>query len=74
MQTESRPKLSEVMDSIESLIDFWGMPEIIEQLILVCDNKADHLRSNWQDERGAKNWESKAKVLMKTERQISKLN
>lgn len=50
-------------DEIEAIVDRLNLQTVIEALSAVCDAKADHLRSNWQDGRAAKKWEQVASAL-----------
>ena len=52
-------------DKIEQEIDIYGMGSIIDILVTICYEKADHVRTNWQDEYLAKQWEKQAKVFDK---------
>ena len=40
-------------------VDPYGMAHVVQTLLLVhiCDEKAEHIRSNWQDEGLAKRWD-----------------
>lgn len=49
--------------TLEEWVDSHGMEAVIRSLETIADGKADHLRSNWQDERGARQWEKVAKEL-----------
>ena len=48
---------------LENEVDTGTLGGVIEILAMVCREKADHLRSNWQDEQAAKSWERDAKKL-----------
>ena len=48
---------SEMLETIENIIDRVGVDELIEMLEMICNEKADHLRVNWQDPSLAKAWE-----------------
>ena len=50
---------------MEQLLDSLGMVDFIEMLTSICYEKAEHVRTNWQDERLGKAWESNAKALEK---------
>ena len=50
-------------EEIETIIDRVGMLCFINTVVDICEEKADHIRSNWQDKHLAKVWERKAKVL-----------
>ena len=52
-------------DELEALVDTLGLERVLELLGEVCCDKADHLRTNWQDEAQARAWERSAKVLDK---------
>lgn len=42
---------------LERIIDACGLDEVINTLADICFGKAEHLRSNWQDNNTAKLWE-----------------
>lgn len=44
-------------DHMESLVDSDGVVGVLALLGAVCDDKANHIRENWQDEGLAKEWE-----------------
>ena len=48
----------EAQDRLEEILDAIGVSETMVNLAAVCFAKADHLRSNWQDERTAKAWDA----------------
>lgn len=48
---------------LDVLIDKHGLRLVLELLSLVCHEKADHLRSSWQDDRTARTWEHDAKRI-----------
>jgi hypothetical protein len=52
-------------DSLEKLVDRRSVGEILEMLSEMSYEKAEHLRSNWQDEVSAKTWEKTANKLEK---------
>lgn len=58
-------QLQAVEDSIEELLDRHDAVIVLDSLIAVCFGKAEHLRSNWQDEGSAKAWERLGKALDK---------
>lgn len=41
---------------VEKLVDGCTLFGVVEALQTICYEKADHLRSNWQDEASAKAW------------------
>jgi hypothetical protein len=52
---------------LESLLDTMGVKTLVELLSDICFEKAEHLRSNWQDNGSAKVWDKNAKVLQSAE-------
>ncbi len=50
---------------MEQLLDSLGVVDFVEMLTSICYEKADHVRSNWQDEVLAKAWERNAKAFEK---------
>jgi hypothetical protein len=58
-------QVTEFSITLESFIDTAGLAATLEVLVEICHGKADHLRSNWQDERAAKDWERVARGLGK---------
>lgn len=54
------------MDQVEALVDQVGMNDMVDFLTAIAYAKAEHLRTNWQDEKSAKIWEHDAKILART--------
>jgi hypothetical protein len=52
-------------DILEGLIDKYDLNSVLQGLFNICHLKAEHLRSNWQDKKAAKEWEKKAKEIDK---------
>ncbi|TYO65475.1 hypothetical protein FXV83_16195 [Bradyrhizobium hipponense] len=50
---------------LEGLIDRHGLTHVVTGLSLICSEKAEHLRHNWQDGTSAKAWDVDAKTLEK---------
>jgi hypothetical protein len=44
-------------EAIEKLIDEMGLHNFLSETAIVCCEKAEHIRSNWQDKSLAKAWE-----------------
>ena len=44
-------------DTLESMVDMYGLGHILNSLSAICFLKAEHIRSAWQDEGLAKDWE-----------------
>jgi hypothetical protein len=47
-----------IKDELESIVDRVGLDTLLDCLSAVCDDKAEHLASNWQDGAASKCWES----------------
>jgi hypothetical protein len=52
---------------LETLVDRVGLRNVLYALALIARHKAEHIRSNWQDEALANLWEHDAKILDKVE-------
>lgn len=50
-------------DELEQIVDKLGLSFTLHALEQICYEKAEHLRSNWQDENAAKMWERDARKL-----------
>jgi hypothetical protein len=55
----------DIKDELEKQIDRSDLRTVVELLLEICYDKAEHLRANWQDEVSAKTWEKDAKMLDK---------
>jgi hypothetical protein len=60
-----------IAEEIESLIDDSSLTDVLTAIELVCLEKAEHLRANWQDTDAAKSWESDAKQVYKATQKIN---
>ena len=49
--------------ALESAVDACGLLETVLALSLICEEKAIHLESNWQDKVAARRWRGAAKIL-----------
>jgi hypothetical protein len=61
MYTE--PEFTRLQNEIEALLDRHPIDELVAALAEVCDHKADHVMSNWQDKHLAKLWQRNAIAL-----------
>jgi hypothetical protein len=61
MYTE--PEFTKLQNEIEALLDRHPIDELVAALAEVCDHKADHVMSNWQDKHLAKLWQRNAIAL-----------
>lgn len=50
-------------DALEAMIDKFSLANVVGALALVCLDKAEHLRGNWQDETSAKSWDRASRIL-----------
>lgn len=53
----------ESCEILERMVDAFGLEAVLSCLAEVCYEKADHLRSNWQDAAAAKLWERNGNQL-----------
>ncbi len=56
---------SEAMIALEAMVDKVGTRNVLYALANIAGAKAEHLRSNWQDEGTAQQWDRVAKALDK---------
>jgi hypothetical protein len=61
MHTE--PEFTKLQNEVEALIDRHSIQELVAALAKVCDHKANHAMSNWQDKHLAKLWQRNAIAL-----------
>jgi hypothetical protein len=54
-------------EALERMIDDHGLAAVLASLIEACQAKAEHLRSNWQDDASASVWDVAAKRLERAE-------
>lgn len=57
------PENSPEADGLEGLIDRYGLASVISALAEICDGKADHIETNWQDRVTARPWRRAARAL-----------
>lgn len=60
----------DITEDLEALIDKHGLTMVVTGLSLICSEKAEHIRANWQDRVTAKVWDADAKTLDKAARAI----
>lgn len=51
------------MPTTEDLIDSLGVKGLLESMADVCQDKAEHIRANWQCETLAEAWEMRSRLL-----------
>ena len=52
----------ETIEAIEPLLDRSSLSDIVLALARLCNEKAEHVRSAWQDEHLAKAWDRAARA------------
>lgn len=52
-------------DCLEGLVDRIGLKATIELLAVICEEKAEHVMSNWQDQITAAAWRRSAQAIDK---------
>ena len=52
-------------DALEQFVDAYGLSDVLSALSDICGDKAEHLRSNWQDRASANVWARDARSIDK---------
>ena len=52
------------VDLIESIIDKRGLAQVMMALVHITGEKAEHVRSNWQDDELANRWDKVSDALI----------
>lgn len=62
----------ETMDfnTVEQLVDRVGLARVVTMLAVIAAEKADHIRSNWQDDKMARDYVRASAVLGKCEKAL----
>jgi len=60
----------EIETALEAMIDSQGMVAVLTALEIICDEKANHLRHNWQDTATARVWERGSSAIGKALRAV----
>jgi hypothetical protein len=47
-------------DTLEALVDSANLGAVLEALVEICGEKAEHIRANWQDRETARVWDTGA--------------
>ena len=47
-------------EQLERFIDSHSLKYVIEQIAYICQEKADHVRTSWQDQNLASTWDEDA--------------
>jgi hypothetical protein len=61
-------------EALESMIDKHGLLFVTTGLELICAEKAEHIRHNWQETRASKPWDKASKAFGRVARQIEPEN
>lgn len=61
---------NELQNTLESLVDKYSLRQIVRLLAEVAHLKADHVRTNWQDELLAEDWTVNGDMLDELQRNI----
>jgi len=59
-----------ISEQLDPLVDKHGLTHVLAGLSLLCSEKAEHIRANWQDRITAKAWDADAKTIDKAARLI----
>lgn len=60
-----------VTEELEALIDATSLLDVLTALECICGEKAEHIRTNWQDRITARHWDKASTVCGKAARTIS---
>lgn len=56
----------DITAELEAMIDKHGLLHVVTGLELICREKAEHIRVNWQDHAMARTWDIAARHLDRT--------
>ena len=59
------------MTTLEQIVDACGIIDVVDALATICNEKAEHIRSAWQDDKTAKVWDKAGKHLDVTSVKLS---
>jgi hypothetical protein len=65
--------MDNVTETLEALIDKHGLLHVVTALDLICTEKADHIRTNWQDRALAKDWDRAANATYTLSKKVEEL-
>lgn len=63
----------DISETLESLIDTHGLLHVITAIDLICNEKAEHIRANWQDKTTAKAWLRASDAIYTASKKIESL-
>jgi hypothetical protein len=55
--------MQQLKEALERMIDQHGLTLLVSTLGVICSEKADHIRENWQDRTTAKVWDADGHTL-----------
>lgn len=55
-----RTNIENLETVLEPIIDESSLEEVLQVLVNICDEKANHIRKNWQDHTTANAWDKDA--------------
>jgi len=50
-------------EELEALVDGFGLSTVLDMLRDICHEKADHIRTNWQDNELAASWDRDGRFI-----------
>jgi hypothetical protein len=65
--------MNDMETTLEQLIDSHSLIGVLEALAAVCHGKAQHVRSNWQDEDLARCWDKAGFAVVRAEASVRKV-
>jgi hypothetical protein len=74
MTLTGETKAENATQALEAMIDQHGLLFVTTGLELICSEKAEHIRHNWQGSAGAKPWDKASKAFGRVARQIEPEN
>jgi hypothetical protein len=66
----AKHSIDNITEDLEAMVDKHGLTHVLVGLSLVCSEKAEHIRINWQDKALAKDWDADAKTIDKALRYV----
>jgi len=67
-------KANQDRDTIESLVDYYGLENVLQLLGEVCSAKSDHILENWQDENLADVWDRATSAILQAAQNVKNEN